>query len=100
MTKAIPKKVVNQEDVKSNSPHDFIFQFICAETGKRSEPFMSNWTELGKILDLRDKEDKDIKPTDSDYILLVAVMDKEQTHIPTAPLITVETYLNCVRPEK
>ena len=89
----------NGEEVNSEKKHDFVYQFICAETGNRSECFLSNWTELAEILRLREQRE-DAKPTDKDYILLVAVMDGEQTHIPTSPLITVETYLNNVNPEK
>lgn len=95
----VQQKIANQEEVNSGKKHDFIFQFICADTGGRSEPFISNWTELGKILELRDQNEH-AKPADKDYILLVAVMDKEQTHIPSSPLITVESYLENVKPEK
>jgi len=93
----IKDKIASEEEVNSGARHDFIFQFICADTGNRSEAFSSDWTQLGDILDSRTIEKP--KPTNDDYILLVAVMDKEQTHIPTAPLITVDTYLQNVRPE-
>lgn len=96
MTKAqLKNPIVEQNEVNSMAKHDFVFQFIDHSNGYRSEPFLSNWTELGKILDDRAE---DQKPTNEDYILLVAVMDGKQTHIPNSPLITVETYLDKVRP--
>ncbi|AXL14436.1 hypothetical protein [Microviridae sp.] len=88
----VNEKIVDQEEVNSATPHRFVFQFIDKETGHRSEPFLSDWTELKKILELRE-EQENAKPTDEDYILLVAVMDKQQTHIPTSPLLTVGSYL-------
>lgn len=93
----VQQKIANKEEINSGAKHEFIFQFICKDTGKRSEPFLSNWTELGEILKMRE-EQENAKPTDDDYILLVAVMDKEQTHIPTSPLLTVSTYLDNVNP--
>lgn len=99
MTKSAELKqpIVNQDEVNSGATHDFIFQFICAETGHRSEPFLSNWTQLHEVLNMRTEEQP--KPADKDYILLVAVMDKEQTHIPNSPLITVESYLKTMNAE-
>lgn len=95
MTK-LKEPLVDQEEVNSQTKHDFVFQFIDHETGYRSEPFISNWTELGNILDSRTIEEP--KPVDDDYILLVAVMDGKQSHIPSAPLVTVKTYLEKIRP--
>lgn len=96
--KNIPPQLASQEETAESKFNEFVFQFICHETGHRSEPFLSTWTKLGEILELRTPEQE--KPSDKDYILLVAVMDGKQTHIPTSPLITVETYLNNVKPEK
>lgn len=89
----VQKKVVPQEDVNSGAPHKFVFQFIDHTNGQRSEPFLSSWTELAEVLELRKEGEK---PTNKDFILLVAVMDKEQTHIPGTPLITVDSYLKTV----
>ena len=89
----LQKKVVSQEEVNSGAPHKFIFQFIDHTNGQRSEPFLSSWTELKEVLELRKEGDK---PTNEDYILLVAVMDNKQTHVPGTPLITVESYLKTV----
>lgn len=75
--------------------NDFLFQFISKETGYRSEPFLSTWTQLQEILAERTEELP--LPLDDDYILLVAVMDGKQTHIPTSPLITVGKYLETVK---
>ena len=96
MTKKIPPQLAEQEDVNSNAKHDFIFQFVDHETGLRSQPFLSDWTQLQEVLAQRTEETP--KPTDDDYILLVAVMDSKQTHIPTSPLLTVGTYLEKVAP--
>lgn len=95
----VKPKVVDQDEVNSGAAHEFVFQFIDHETGYRSEPFLSNWTQLAEVLNAREQQENQ-KPTDKDYILLVAVMDKKQTHIPTSPLLTVETYLKNVNPEK
>lgn len=84
------QKIANEEEVNSGAPHKFIFQFVDHTNGQRSEPFLSNWTELKEVLELRKEGEK---PTDKDFILLVAVMDSKQTHVPGTPLITVETYL-------
>lgn len=95
-----PNKIVPEQDLAGTSEaatsySELVFQFIDRETGGRSEPFVSNWNELGKILAAR-KEDQ--KPTNEDFILLVAVMNGEQTHIPISPLITVETFLTIQNP--
>lgn len=75
---------------------DFLFQLICHESGHRSEPFVSDWSQMMKILRARQEE---AKPHDLDYILLVAVMDKEQTYVPSTPLITVKRFLE-IMPQK
>lgn len=94
----INEKSVEAEELNPDSKHRFIFQFVCGSTGIRSEPFESNWTELQEILDLR--TDDNPKPDDEDYILLVAVLDGKQTHIPSSPLLKVATYESMVSPEK
>lgn len=94
----VQQKIANKEEINSGAPHEFVFQFICKDTGNRSEPFLSNWTELAEVLNMREEKEAQ-KPTDEDYILLVAVMDKQQTHIPTSPLLTVKTYLENVNPK-
>ena len=77
---------VNQEKRKQA----MMLQLISHETGERSEPFIANWQQLKETLDKM--EDDQVKP--EDYILLVAVMDGEDTRIPRAPLITVEKFLS------
>ena len=69
---------------------DFLFQFIDHKTGHRSEPFTATWNSMAEILKVRQEGQK---PDNDDYILLVAVLDEKQTHIPGTPLITVKTYL-------
>lgn len=93
----VNEEVVEAEDLNPDQKQDFVFQFVCADTGHRSEPFSTNWDQLKGILDAR--TEKLPKPTDEDYILLIAVMDKQQTHIPTTPLIKVKTFLE-IQPEK
>lgn len=67
----------------------FLFQFVSHENGKRSEPFVGSWNAVNEILKAR-KEDE--APTDEDFILLVAVLDGNDTRIPATPLITVKTF--------
>lgn len=67
----------------------FLFQFIDHETGHRSKPFTGTWDAVQEVLDYREKGEK---PDDQDYILLVAIMDGEDTQIPSTPLITVKTF--------
>lgn len=67
----------------------FLFQFVSHETGKRSEPFVSNWDKLTTMLNELDPE---TSPTDDDYLLLVAILDGKDTRIPATPLITVKTF--------
>lgn len=69
----------------------FMFQFVDKESGRRSEPFVSNWDQLAEVLGKREKGES---PKNDDYILLVAVLDGEDTRIPATPLITVETFMN------
>lgn len=93
----VKNKIVEQDEVNSGAKHDFIFQFVDAENGNRSEPFLSSWTQLIEVLQLRTEEQA--KPTDEDFILLVAVMDGKQTHIPSAPLIKVGNFLTTMNTE-
>lgn len=89
MTKKVNSNLVEAGDLKKSQ--DFLFQFICHETGARSEPFVSDWRQMKEIL--LDREPGQ-KPADKDYILLVAVLDDKQTHIPKTPLIHVETFMD------
>lgn len=66
----------------------FLFQFINHENGQRSEPFAGNWETVKYVLDERQEGQM---PRDEDYILLVAVMDGEETIVPATPLIHVKT---------
>lgn len=67
----------------------FMFQFINHENGQRSEPLVGNWDAVREVLDLRKEGER---PTDEDFILLVAVLDGKETIVPATPLITVETF--------
>lgn len=73
----------------------FLFQFINHENGQRSKPFVSNWEDVRDVLENRKEGEM---PTDKDYLLLVAVLDEEETTIPATPLITVKTYLDMFTP--
>jgi len=64
----------------------FLFQFINHENGQRSKPFTGTWDDVTEVLAHRGPDER---PTNEDYILLVAVLDGEQTTIPVTPLITV-----------
>lgn len=72
----------------------FMFQFINHENGLRSEPFVGSWKNLNQVLELREEGER---PVAKDYILLVAVLDKDDTIIPATPLITVESYLKNIK---
>lgn len=81
--------------IKDNEQR-FMFQFVEAQTGKRTEPFVTDWDELAGVLRKskeEQKDDEEVFPGDKDYILLVAVLDGQHTKIPANPLITVKTFL-------
>jgi len=85
----------------------FIFQIIGAHDGKRSEPILNTWDGLTELLIdmehamaqhnhdqlVENPEHEDTNYQD-DYILLVAVINGEETIIPGTPLITVKHFLN------
>lgn len=79
----------------------FLYQLIDHETGSRSKPFMGDWDEMAQAF----KEHKE-KIDSEDYILLVATINEdspeEQMQIPTAPIITVQTFLDmyAAKPQK
>jgi len=81
------KKTLEQEKQEQK----FLFQFVNHENGERSEPFISNWDG---ILETLHKKPVDQVPSSKDYILLVAVLNGDQTTIPATPLITVESFMN------
>ena len=74
----------------------FMFQFIDHTDGRRSEPFVGNWETISEIIKLREG---DQLPKNEDYILLVAVLDDEDTIIPSTPLITIQTFLDMTKNE-
>ena len=82
-------QVTRDAQEQAREKQQFCFQLIDHETGHRSEPFTGSWEVMREVLDAREPG---AKPHDDDYILLVAVLDEENTHIPTTPLITVKTY--------
>lgn len=84
VAKEIPESLKAEKQEKK-----FMFQFVNHEDGKRSEPFVGSWSTIQEILDLRKDEER---PHEQDYILLVAVLDGEDTTIPATPLITVKTF--------
>lgn len=84
----------------------FMFQFIEGKTGRRTDPFVTDWDELATVLVKAEKdyveefiragepeEYPDLFPGKDDLILLVAVVQGKQTKIPSNPLITVKTFL-------
>lgn len=76
-----------EEQKKENK---FMFQFVSHEDGKRSEPFVGSWNAVNEILKMREDGER---PSNEDFILLVAVLDGKDTRIPATPLITVKTFL-------
>lgn len=69
----------------------FIYQFISAETGDRSQPFVGTWDKLYKAIQENDEENA---VRDEDYILVVATLgDKDQIQIPGTPLLTKATFM-------
>lgn len=77
---------------ETKAEQKFCFQLIKKETGKRSAPFVTNWSKLYESFKNADQTDENA-PSQDDYILLVAVLDGEDTTIPTTPLITIRSYL-------
>lgn len=68
----------------------FMFQFINHEDGNRSKPFIGSWDTITEVLEKRKEGEK---PGGEDYILLVAVLDGEETIIPATPIIKVSTFM-------
>jgi hypothetical protein len=67
----------------------FLFQIISHKDGKRSEPFITSWDDLHKLLN-ENKESPDYPG--EDYLLLVSVLDGEDTIIPATPIIKISTF--------
>jgi len=81
----------------------FLFQLISHLDGKRSEPFTMSWDGLTEALTLWKETDPEKYNEDEvfkDFILLVAVLDDQDTVIPATPLITIKSYLETVGKEK
>ena len=75
-------KAVQAKQLKEKQQSGMMLQIICQKSGIRSEPFMANFSELAKILNNEmEKDESNITP--DDFILLVAVMNGEDTKIPT-----------------
>jgi len=76
----------------------FVIQIINHENGNRSKPFEASWDELNATLT---KAGESVSP--ENYILLVAAIKEtdgdEQMHIPTAPLITIGTFMEMFQDE-
>ena len=80
-----------QEQINDIKEQDrFMIQIINHENGYRSEPFLTDWKGLKTSLEAAGENDG---PQGKDYILLVAVMRDEETIIPQAPLITIDTFM-------
>lgn len=85
------EKLQAKKSIEDQKKEDkFLFQFVSAEDGRRSEPFQGSWEAVTEILNHRKENEK---PGNEDYILLVAVLDGKDTRIPPTPLITVKTFL-------
>ena len=68
----------------------FIFQMVHHSSGERTEPFIATWPELYRTCREATEEEPLLM---EDYILLVQVLDDENSIIPQTPLIRVETFL-------
>lgn len=86
MTQQMEEKIEETQDPRINAK--LLFQFVSRENGKRSAPFISNWDEVIQILETSEEGQG---PDDDDYVLLVAVLEGQETKIPSTPLITVKT---------
>lgn len=83
-----------EEINKEKKQTGMMLQIISAENGERSEPFIATWEELHQVLSKEmDMDESEMNVKEKDYILLVAVMQGEETRIPRAPLITIESFL-------
>jgi len=90
------QKTMSLDEQKAQNK--FMFQFISCKDGRRSEPFLTSWDGLqNTVKQIKKQEDCDIN--DDDLILLVAVIDGKDTHIPATPLIKVSTFMK-MQPSK
>lgn len=99
--KRIP--TANQEALpleEQKNQKKFMFQLISHETGKRSEPFVTNWDGLTQsLVEWKNDPNYTSNHVEKDYILLVAVLDGKETIIPATPLITIRSYLETIGKE-
>lgn len=89
----IPEQTV--EEIRENlRVKNYVFQFIDHQTGQRSEPFLGRYDTLREIIETA--KERNQKPADEDYILLVAVIgdNDEDTIIPGTPLISVKSFMD------
>lgn len=88
--KSRPAEVQHNLDLsEQKAQKKFMFQIINHTDGQRSEPFITSWDELHKTLN----ENKDHPEyRGDDYLLLVSVLDGEQTIIPSTPIIKISTF--------
>lgn len=83
---ATPDQVEAAAEQLDGTETKFIFQLIAKASGARSDPFTATWPQL---LDVFDTTEEAIISS-KDYVLLVAVLEGENTRIPNTPLISVE----------
>lgn len=84
-TDRLKAKSINEQKAERK----FLFQVISHVDGKRSEPFLASWDHLHKTLN--ENKDHPDYPGD-DYLLLVSVLDGEDTIIPATPIIRISTF--------
>lgn len=96
-TDHIPDQVADQVKAKvaeQMQQQKFVFQLVDHESGQRSEPFITTWDELYDLVNdnlaKSDQAEKRLK----DYVLLVCVLEEQETVIPGTPLITVQSFLD------
>lgn len=69
----------------------FLFQVISHKDGTRSEPFITSFDALHETLNAH-RNDADFPA--EDFLLLVSILEGEETIIPATPIIKISTFAN------
>lgn len=83
---ATPEQIEEAANKLDGTAQKFIFQLIKKKDGSRSDPFTATFPQL---LDIFDTTEEAIISSE-DYVLLVCVIEGENTRIPKTPLISVQ----------
>jgi len=85
----VEEQINSIEDQKKEQK--FVFQIISHLDGRRSEPFVTSWDALYSTF--HDNQNEPDFPAD-DWLLLVSVLDGENTTIPATPIIKISSFMN------